>query len=224
MSDYLPHIEHETGTAVTHSIIWLHGLGADGHDFEPIMDELRLTGRFSVRFIFPHAPTRAITINAGRHMPAWYDFQSLNLTQGENREQIETSVAQITAFIAREIDRGIAPRRILLAGFSQGGVIALHSALRYTQRLGGVIALSTYLALPEVLLAEQNPVNKGLAVFSAHGTEDPVIPFVGALHARDWLREQGYTLQTHDYTMAHSVCPKEIEDIRRWVTNRLGEP
>ncbi len=223
MSDLLPFVDLATGAEPRYCVIWLHGLGADGHDFEPIVPELHLAPEPAIRFIFPHAPLRPVTVNGGMVMRAWYDFRTLNFDEGENTDDIETSVAQVTALVAAMADAGFPPERIVLAGFSQGGVIALHTALRYTQRLGGVIALSTYLPRGDDLQARLSPANRGLSVFSGHGTHDPMIPFAGALHARDWLKSRGYDLETHDYAMPHAVSPKELEDIARWLTARVQE-
>jgi len=214
MSEQLEAIEIETGAAPRAAVIWLHGLGADGHDFEPIVPELSLPKTATVRFVFPHAPIQPVTINGGMRMRAWYDVT------GDGRQDaggIRASQARIEALIGRERARGIPSRAIVLAGFSQGGAIALQTALRHPERLAGVLALSTYLPLPDTVEREANPANRDVPVFMAHGRQDPVIPLAWATRSRDALAALGYAVEWHDYPMPHSVCAEEIGDIARWL-------
>ena len=205
--------------AVDASIIWLHGLGADGHDFEPIVPELPLPPGLRARFVFPHAPVQSVTINYGHVMPAWYDVY------GDGRQDadgIRVSQGRIEALIARERARGVSTRRIVLAGFSQGGAIALQTGLRHPERLAGILALSTYLPLAETLGAEANPANRDVPIFMAHGTEDPVIPLQRAAISRDQLRKLGHQVEWHEYPMPHAVCPEEIADVGAWLGRVLA--
>jgi len=205
--------------AVDASIIWLHGLGADGHDFEPIVPELPLPAGLRARFVFPHAPVQSVTINYGHVMPAWYDVY------GDGRQDadgIRVSQGRIEALIARERARGVSTRRIVLAGFSQGGAIALQTGLRHPERLAGILALSTYLPLAETLGAEANPANRDVPIFMAHGTEDPVIPLQRAAISRDQLRKLGHQVEWHEYPMPHAVCPEEIADVGAWLGRVLA--
>ncbi|HTY80538.1 MAG TPA: alpha/beta fold hydrolase [Candidatus Bathyarchaeia archaeon] len=214
MSEQLEAIEIETGAAPRAAVIWLHGLGADGHDFEPIVPELSLPKTATARFVFPHAPIQPVTINGGMRMRAWYDVT------GDGRQDaggIRASQALVEALIGRERARGIPSRAIVLAGFSQGGAIALQTALRHPERLAGVLALSTYLPLPDTLEREANPSNRDVPVFMAHGSQDPVIPLSWAARSRDALVTLGYAVEWHDYLMPHSVCAEEIGDISRWL-------
>ena len=201
------------------SIIWLHGLGADGHDFEPIVPALSLPSGLRARFVFPHAPVQSVTINYGHVMPAWYDVY------GDGRQDadgIRVSQGRIEALIARERARGVSTRRIVLAGFSQGGAIALQTGLRHPERLAGILALSTYLPLAETLGAEANPANRDVPIFMAHGTEDPVIPLQRAAISRDQLRKLGHQVEWHEYPMPHAVCPEEIADVGAWLGRVLA--
>ena len=205
--------------AVDASIIWLHGLGADGHDFEPIVPELPLPAGLRARFVFPHAPVQSVTINYGHVMPAWYDVY------GDGRQDadgIRVSQGRIEALIARERARGVSTRRIVLAGFSQGGAIAHQTGLRHPERLAGILALSTYLPLAETLGAEANPANRDVPIFMAHGTEDPVIPLQRAAISRDQLRKLGHQVEWHEYPMPHAVCPEEIADVGAWLGRVLA--
>ncbi|MDP2785467.1 MAG: dienelactone hydrolase family protein [Sulfurimicrobium sp.] len=215
-------LEIVTGDAPDSAVIWLHGLGADGHDFAPIVPELGLPSSAKVRFIFPHAPMLPVTINGGYAMPAWYDVKSLDLSQEEDAPGIRDSQRQLEALIRRELERGIASTRIVLAGFSQGGAIALHTGLRYAEPLAGVLALSTYLPLPRTLRAEASPANTRLPVFMAHGTADSVIPLAHGAASRDLLKQEGYAVEWHEYPMAHSVCAEEISDIGTWLTRIIA--
>jgi phospholipase/carboxylesterase len=203
-------------------VIWLHGLGADGHDFEPIVDALDLPATHGVRFVLPHAPLRPITINGGAVMRGWYDIISLASQEIEDERGIRDSARAITALIAREVDRGVPERHIILAGFSQGGAIALHAGLRHPIPLGGTIALSTYLPLAGSLSAEKSSANHGLAIMMAHGTHDDIIPLALGRRSRDCLLAQGYDVAWHEYPMGHAVCPAEITTIANWLRDRLS--
>jgi phospholipase/carboxylesterase len=220
MAEVLPAVEIETGGTVRASILWLHGLGADGHDFEPIVPHLGLGGR-GVRFVFPHAPRRAVTINMGLLMPAWFDIRAQDFSARIDAEGIRASALLVEALLARERERGIPAERILLAGFSQGGVIALHVALRWKERLAGAIGLSTF--LPDVVTQPDAlaPENAGLPVFMAHGDDDPLIPLVWAQHARDRLIGLGSPVVWKQYPMEHQVCAEEIADLAAWIEERL---
>ncbi|HKK04647.1 MAG TPA: dienelactone hydrolase family protein [Gammaproteobacteria bacterium] len=200
-------------------VIWLHGLGADGHDFEPIVPELGLGD--TVRFIFPHAPHRPVTINAGYVMRAWYDIASPRIDAGQDGAGIEASAVQVNALIARELERGMSPARVVLAGFSQGGAIALHVGLRRREPLAGVLALSTYLPLAERLANEAAP-DRSVPIFMAHGTDDPIVPIALGRDSRDRLTHEGYAVQWHEYPMGHGVCPEEVGDIGNWLRQRLS--
>ncbi len=205
----------------TASVIWLHGLGADGHDFESVIPALQLPQNHGIRFIFPHAPMQAVTINGGMVMRAWYDILEVNLRKKEDVEGIESSQKILEALIDHEIEQGISSDKILLAGFSQGGVIILHTGLRYTKPLGGLLALSTYLALPDRLATEANSANSNTPIFMAHGTMDPIIPLQQGQDSSDQLKQAGYPINWHEYPMQHSVSLEEIEEIGRWITSRL---
>jgi phospholipase/carboxylesterase len=217
----LPAVVIEPPLSATASVIWLHGLGADGHDFEPIVPELGLGGA-PIRFIFPHAPERPVTINMGYVMRAWYDITAPDLSQGQDEAGTRESEQQLRAWIEHEKARGILPERIILAGFSQGGAIVLHTGLRYPERLGGIMALSTYLPLADTVAEEKHAANARLPIFMAHGAQDPIIPLPLAEQSRDTLRELGHTVEWHQYPMQHSVCMEEIGAIAEWLRGRLG--
>ncbi len=202
------------------SIIWLHGLGADGSDFVPIAQELSLP--INVRYVFPHAPVMPVTINGGYVMPAWYDIFDNDIAGNQDEVGIRVSAAALDALVEQEQFRGIAANRIVLAGFSQGGAVALQAALRYPEKLAGVLALSTYLPLAEKLEVEKSACNLAISVFMAHGVADTVIPLAAASRSRQKLDAQGYAVEWHEYSMAHSVCPQEIDDIRRFLLEVLG--
>ncbi|QFY41625.1 carboxylesterase [Candidatus Methylospira mobilis] len=215
----LPCIEIEPKTPATASVIWLHGLGADGHDFEPVAKQLALPSDYAVRFIFPHAPRQPVTINGGYVMPAWYDIVAMDIDGARDPVGIGKSVDAIGRFVARERARGIAANLIILAGFSQGGVIALETAFASAEPLGGVMVLSSYLSDPDAV-----PVSPTrLPVFIAHGTDDTVVPYRLGIAARKKLTEQGYDVDWHEYAMQHSVCAHEIGDIRQWLLELLEE-
>jgi phospholipase/carboxylesterase len=213
-------LEIETGPAPRSSIIWLHGLGADGHDFEPIVGELALPAE-PVRFVFPHAPMQPVTINGGMVMRAWYDIVSSDLARREDADGVRASQALLEALIARERSRGTPANRIVLAGFSQGGAIALQTGLRHAERLAGILALSTYLPIADSLAAEGNAATRDIPIFYAHGRQDPVITIDRAERSRDFLARLGYTVEWHAYPMPHAVCPQEIDDIGAWLRRVL---
>lgn len=213
----LPHIALEIGKDPQHSIIWLHGLGADGHDFVPMVNELQLP--VAVRYIFPHAPKIPVTINGGFVMRAWYDIRGASIGAQQDEAGIRASQRSIEAFIAQEQSRGIMARNIILAGFSQGGAITLHTALRMAEPLAGVLALSTYLPLSE--LATQEATQRATPIFMAHGRSDTVVPYVLASASRDKLLALGCAVEWHEYAMQHSVCAEEIGDIQTWLKGRL---
>jgi len=220
MAQLLETIEIETGSQPDAAVIWLHGLGADGHDFEPIVPELQLPQRLSIRFIFPHAPVRPVTLNQGMRLRAWYDILQLGGGR-EDEPGIRASQKAVEDLIAREGSRGIAARRIVLAGFSQGGAIVLQTSLRYPERLAGTLALSTYLPLAGTLAAERSALNQDLPIFMAHGSQDPMIPLDRARFSRDALAALGYPVQWREYPMPHSVCLEELADIATWLTQVL---
>ena len=212
--EYLDCVEIEpAGGEAGAAVVWLHGLGADGHDFEPIVPYLGLRPDLRVRFVFPHAPRRPVTINMGMVMPAWYDIRELSLKREVDETGVHESAAQVGALIRRERDRGVPERRIVLAGFSQGGAIALHVGLRYPERLAGLLALSSYLVCDENLESERSEVARELPIFQAHGTADPMVPLAAGELARDRLRELGHAIEWKSYPMGHEVCPQEISDI-----------
>ena len=214
-------IEIQTGPRPQAAVIWLHGLGADGHDFEPIVPELRLPESHPVRFVFPHAPVRPVTLNQGMRMRAWYDIFQLG-GGAEDEAGIRSSESALKALVAGEIKRGIKPEHIVLAGFSQGGAIALHAALRYPQRLAGVLALSTYLPLAGKLTAERSEANRDAPIFMAHGLYDDIIPLMRAEQSRKTLADAGYSVEWRSYPMAHSVCAEEIADIASFLIKNLS--
>lgn len=218
--DLLPHIEIEPVNSATATVIWLHGLGADGHDFEPIVPELNLPDSHSIRFIFPHAPIRPVTINNGEEMRAWYDFVPHSETGSD--DDIQTSSDAITAFMNNEMQRGIPSERIILAGFSQGGVVALYTGLRAKHRLGGILALSTYLHDVSTTESEQTDANLAIPIMMAHGTMDPMIPIMQAATSRENLIRLGYDVRWFDYQMAHQVCMEEITQIAEYFWEILG--
>ena len=218
----LDFIEQHPKTPATASVIWLHGLGADGHDFADIAPQLQLPPEFGVRFIFPHAPMRAITINGGMSMRGWFDIKSLSLPMIEDTVGIHASARAVEELIAAELRRGISADRIILAGFSQGGAIALHCGLRYPLRLGGLLILSSFLPLAATVPAEKHSANQDLPIFMAHGTQDPILPMVLGEMSRTALQAQGYKIDWQTYPMPHSVCPQEIQDIGQWLRKVLA--
>ncbi|MFO8025090.1 alpha/beta hydrolase [Thiohalophilus sp.] len=202
------------------SILWLHGLGADGHDFEPLVPELGLDD-LSVRFVFPHAPVLPVTVNGGMPMRAWYDIRSPQIQQDEDSDGIRASQMMLEDLIRRERERGIDSRQLILAGFSQGGAIALHTGLRHSQPLGGILALSTYLPLVDTFEQERAPANQTVPVFMAHGKSDPIVPLWLADDSRHYLEQAGYSIDWHTYAMQHQVALGEISDISRWLKLRF---
>lgn len=210
-------IEIETGPNPVASIIWLHGLGADGHDFEPIIPELRLPSSLAVRFVFPHAPYRPVSVNGGATMRAWYDiaFDATGIHQ--NEAHIRVSEQSLGALIAKERERGIESQRIVLAGFSQGAAIALHTGLRYPQPLAGIMALSAPLPLPELIPAELHAANAQVPVFLAHGTHDRVVPFAVGEATHTLLKKIGVPVEWHSYPMEHTLALEEVADISAWL-------
>ncbi|MGO9412565.1 MAG: alpha/beta hydrolase [Spirochaetia bacterium] len=203
------------------AVILMHGLGADGHDFESLVPELRMPASPSLRWIFPHAPVRPVTINGGVSMRAWYDIMAIDQNAPEDEAGIRESARLIGTFIQRELDQGIPAGKIILAGFSQGGAMALFTALRWPERLGGLIAMSCYLPLPATLSEEASPANSALPVFMAHGTFDPVVPFGLGEAARDALLQRGHEVAWHTYQMQHGVSQQEITDVREWILRIL---
>ena len=220
--DLLQHIELNTGADPVGTIIWMHGLGADGWDFVPIVRELPLPDDIALRFIFPHAPVQAVTINNGMEMRAWYDIAMNDISRLPDEGGIRESQAAVERLIARERDRGVDSSRIVLAGFSQGGAIALQTGLRHANRLGGIVALSTYLPLEDSLDAEAASANRATPIFMAHGTDDPVVPVQLAEISRALLQKRGYEVEWHTWPMPHSVCGEEIEAVSAFLGRIFG--
>ncbi|MFT5722539.1 MAG: phospholipase/carboxylesterase [Motiliproteus sp.] len=216
---YLPAIEIEPVLPATAAVIWLHGLGADGHDFAPIVPELRLPTPLAVRFILPHAPSIPVTINNGGIMPAWYDILAMDIERKVDEAQLRISATAIQALIDREIARGIDSRRILLAGFSQGGAVSYEAALTYSEPLGGLLALSTYFATATNI--QPHPANRQLPIQVYHGSLDPVVPPALGHNAVTCLTAMGYQPTFQDYPMEHAVCPEQIAHIGHWITQHL---
>ena len=216
----LAHVELSTGPEPKGTVIWMHGLGADGWDFVPIVRELPLPEGLDLRFIFPHAPTRPVTINNGYVMRAWYDIAMQDLARRADEHGIRESQRAIEHLVQRERDRGVPCDRIVLAGFSQGGAIALQTGLRYGETLAGIVALSTYLPLEESLDQEVSAANRRTPIFMAHGTEDPIVPVDLAQASRQKLEARGFNVQWHEYPMPHSVCAEEVEALARWLAER----
>lgn len=217
-------IQIQTGDAPTATVIVLHGLGADGNDFVPFVQELDLAAVGPVRYLFPHAPTMPVTINGGYVMRAWYDILGADMARREDETGLRRSMAELTALIDAERARGIAADRIVLAGFSQGCAMTLLTGLRYPERLAGLVGMSGYLPLAARLSAEQSPANKDVPVFLAHGRSDPVVPYAAGVATRDALRSLGYPVEWHEYPMQHSVCIEEVADLNRWLLRALAQP
>ncbi len=224
MRDVLDCIEIPTGKAPAWSVIFLHGLGADGNDFAPVVPQLVGPHGPAVRFVFPHAPVRPITINGGMRMRGWYDIAAIDIASREDEAGVRQSIAMVEALIAREGERGVAPERLVLAGFSQGGAIALATGLRRTRPLAGLVALSTYLPIAPASIAESTPSARGTPVFMAHGSFDPIVPMALGLRSRDALLSLGMKVEWHDYPMAHQVCPPQIAALGAWLGSRWAGP
>ncbi len=213
----------ETGPDPKWTILWLHGLGADGHDFEPIVPELVDRSWPALRFVFPHAPVRPVSINNGMPMRAWYDIKALSLDERADQAGVDASVAEVEALIAHENARGIASDHIILAGFSQGGVMALHAGLRHGKTLAGIVGLSCYLPLADSLKEQRSPANANTPLLLMHGTLDPVVTLAMGEHARSTLESWGHAPQWHTYPMQHQVSMPQILDLRRWLGARLAK-
>ena len=222
ITNLLSTVEIETAPEPVHAVIWMHGLGADGNDFVPIINELKLSPQKGIRFIFPHAPMRPVTINNGYVMRAWYDILGARINSMEDETGIRDAQKAIDALIDHEIQRGIAAHKIVLAGFSQGGAIALQTGLRQKNGLAGILALSCYLPLSDYLPVEANVANATIPILMAHGTFDPVVPISLAVASRDSLRQANYALEWHEYPMEHTVCMQEISDIDHWLQRILS--
>ena len=214
-------VEIETGRNPTGTVLWLHGLGADGHDFAPIVPQLVESHERPLRFVFPHAPVRPVTINGGMAMRAWYDILGFNRGVPHDEVGIRASDMEVRALIQRENQRGIPTNRIVLGGFSQGGAISLFSGPRYPEKLAGIMALSCYMLLEDLLPTERTKVNYATPVFLAHGNQDPVVDFRRGLEAKQLLEAGGYPVEWHPYVMPHSVCPQEVADIANWLRKVL---
>jgi len=221
VAEMLPVIEIETRPQPGGAVIWMHGLGADGSDFVPIVGELDLTD-LAVRFVFPHAPLQPVTINGGYVMRAWYDIGYQDLSLKEDEKGVRESQYAVERLIAREVERRIPAERIVLAGFSQGGAMALQTGLRHSTRLAGVLALSSYLPLPDKLEAEASEANRDVPIFMAHGVEDPIVPLKLAAASCSRLLTMGYKVEWHEYDMPHSVCREEVERIGEWLRRVFG--
>ena len=221
MTEQLQTIEIETKPKPSHSVIWLHGLGADGNDFVPIVQELSLPPP-GIRFVFPHAPMRPVTINGGFVMRAWYDIANQDLGMKEDEQGVRQSQRMIEDLIAKEASRDVPLSRIVVAGFSQGGVIALQTGLRQPERLAGVMSLSAYLPLTSTIGKERNAANNDVPIFMGHGVTDNIVPLPLGTASRDRLLKLGYDVDWHQYPMPHSVCPEELEDISAWLARVLA--
>lgn len=219
--DLLDRVEVGPAEGAAACVIWLHGLGADGHDFEPIVPELGLPSE-TVRFVFPHAPVQPVTLNGGMRMRAWYDLVSLGNNAPEDRDGIAANAAHVEALIAHEKARGIAANRLVMAGFSQGGALALHVGLRHAERLAGIMALSSYLPLADHLADEASSANADAPIFMAHGTGDPVLPYELGSTSRDRLERHGYDVDWNEYPMQHEVSVEEVRAVGDWLTRVLG--
>ncbi|MDX3772622.1 alpha/beta fold hydrolase [Chromatiaceae bacterium AAb-1] len=217
----LPFVDVPAPGQTRSAVVWLHGLGDSGHGFSPIVPELKLPATAGIRFLFPHAPERPITINNGYRMRGWYDIKTMDLAQRADETGVRESAAAVQQLLDKLISDGIPAEKIILAGFSQGGVIALHLLPRLPYKLAGVIALSTYLCVPDKLTAEQNNINKSTPVLMAHGNQDPVVPYAAGQQAFHVLKNAGFNLRWHEYRMQHSVCAQEVSDISSFIQRQL---
>jgi len=217
----LPFVDVPAQGPAKAAVVWLHGLGDSGHGFAPIVSELRLPANAGIRFLFPHAPEIPVTINGGMRMRAWYDIKTMDLTNRADEAGVRQSAEAVTALLDKLISEGIPSERIILAGFSQGGVITLHLLPRLPYKLAGFMALSTYMACPEKLAAEQLTINKNTPVFIAHGTQDPVVPIAAGQHAYHTYKAAGFNVSWRDYRMPHSVCAQEVDEISRFIQSKL---
>ena len=217
----LPAVEHETAPAPRYSVIWLHGLGADGNDFAPIVPELVARDWPAVRFVFPHAPVQPVSVNGGVPMRAWYDIFGFDARAPQDEAGIRRAIDAVEALIAREHERGVPSERIVLAGFSQGGAVALAAGLRHAQPLAGIVALSTYLPISATLAPERSAANAHVPIFWGHGSADPVVALQRGLDSRVLLEALGYAVDWHTYPMPHSVCAEEVADLRQWLGARF---
>ena len=219
-----PPVVIEPSKPATAAVVWLHGLGADGHDFEPVAAELGRGGLGDARYVFPHAPVRPVTINGGMAMRAWYDIAGPELDRRADEEGVRESAGIARALVDEQIARGIAARRIVLAGFSQGGAIALYAGLRFPFRIAGILALSTYLPAAESLATQAHAANRDVPIFLAHGSQDPVIALSLSERSRAVMADLGYIVEVHTYPMPHSVSAEEIRDIANWLSRVLAQP
>jgi phospholipase/carboxylesterase len=220
--ELLPAVEIEapSGTEVNAAIIWLHGLGADGNDFAPIVPQLRLPEGVGLRYIFPHAPSIAVSINNGFVMPAWYDIKEMDIDRHVDEDQLRQSAVRVHALIDREIERGIDSSRIIVAGFSQGGAVSFEAALTYPKPLAGIMALSTYFATAASI--QIDPVQNSIPIFVCHGSMDPVVPEILGQKCVATLEERGFAVQYKTYPMEHSLCPEQVGDIAKWLGQTLA--
>lgn len=218
----LPYVEVNCDGAHDAVVIWLHGLGDSGNGFAPIVPELHIPAEFKIRFVFPHAPIRNVTINNGMPMRAWYDIKTLDFNHRADVEGVVESAKMVEDLVEKEIAHGTPSHRILLAGFSQGGVIALHLGTRFSKPLAGILALSTYMSEPEKLAEQANPANKETQIMCAHGQQDEVVPMFLGNAAYKVLKANDYNVVWHEYPMQHNVCPQELADISKWIQARLS--
>lgn len=219
--EQLAYVDVKPSVPATAAVIWLHGLGDSGHGFAPIVPELRLPAGHSIRFLFPHAPERPVTINGGMRMRAWYDIKTMDLQNRADETGVRQSAELVSQLIDKVLATGIAPEKIMLAGFSQGGVIALHLLPRLPYKIAGVMALSTYMAVPDQLKTEMNAQNKTTPVLVAHGVADPVVPLQAGQAAYNNLKYAGFNVRWQDYRMEHSVCAQEVDDLSRFIQQQL---
>lgn len=222
MSELLPAVEIDPKGPVRASVVWLHGLGADGHDFAAIVPELALPEELGVRFVLPHAPSIPVTLNGGMVMPAWYDISEIDLQRRHDEKGVRRSAAQVAALLAREHERGVPWHRIVLAGFSQGGAVALFQGLRHPERLAGIVALSTYMVVAESLDQEASDGNRDVPILQAHGSLDPMVPIQRGEAARDELQKRGYPVEFHTYPIPHSVNLEEVQTVRSFLVRVLS--